>query len=302
MRTVALALALAITAQARAQHAEDKYFGGQKLEPNPEESEVLQALETNRPRGAPSSKPVITADKSVRFVFGASLPVVICAPLQVCDVELQPGEQVRSVQVGDSVRWSVEPAVTGVPPLEVQHVIVKPADVGLRTSLVVTTDRRTYRMKLASDRQQYMASVSFAYPQDAQARWSELARPQRANKPRAGRSSSGQGRDGTAVRTDVLRALSFNYELEGDDPPWKPVRVYNDGLQTVIEMPFAMRQTEAPTLLVVRAEGGIFTSDDVVQVNFHADGTRYIVDMVFDVADLIVGVGSSQQKVRIRRR
>ena len=79
-------------------------------------------------------------------------------------------------------------------------------------------------------------------------------------------------------------------------------RVYNDGLQTVIEMPFAMRQTEAPTLLVVRAEGGLFTSDDVVQVNFHADGTRYIVDMVFDVADLVAGVGSSQQKVRIRRR
>jgi type IV secretion system protein TrbG len=303
MRTFALALVLAVTAaEAGAQQAEDTYFGDRELEPSPEESEALQALENSRPRGAPSSKPVITADKSVRFVFGASLPVVICAPLQVCDIELQPGEEVRSVQVGDSVRWSVEPAVTGVPPLEVQHVIVKPADVGLRTSLVVTTNRRTYRMKLASDRQQYMASVSFAYPQDAQARWSELARPRRAQTPRQRRSIPDDGNDGTAVRTDVLRALSFNYELEGDDPPWKPVRVYNDGLQTVIEMPFAMRQTEAPSLLVVRAEGGLFTSDDVVQVNFHADGTRYIVDMVFDVADLVAGVGSSQQKVRIRRR
>lgn len=301
MRTLALALVLAITSEVEAQQAEDTYFGDRQLEPSPEEAEALHALETNRPGGAPSSKPVITADKSVRFVFGASLPVVICAPLQVCDVELQPGEQVRSVQVGDSVRWSVEPAVTGVPPLEVQHVIVKPADVGLRTSLVVTTDRRTYRMKLASDRQQYMASVSFAYPQDAQAKWSDLARPRRAEAPRPQRSSPERRSGGTAVRTDVLRALSFNYQLDGDDPPWKPVRVYNDGLQTVIEMPFAMRQTEAPSLLVVRAEGGLFTSDDVVQVNFHADGTRYIVDMVFDVADLIAGVGSSQQKVRIRR-
>ena len=103
------------------------------------------------------------------------------------------------------------------------------------------------------------------------------------------------------MRTDVLRALSFNYALEGDDPPWKPVRVYNDGLQTVIEMPFAMKQTEAPTLLVIRAEGGLFTDDDVVQVNFHTEGTKYLVDMVFDVADLVVGVGSSQRKVRIRR-
>jgi type IV secretion system protein TrbG len=302
MRILAMALVIAVAAQARAQQAEEAYFGDRQLDPSPDESEALQALENNRPRGVPPSKPMITADKSVRFVFGGSLPAVICAPLQVCDIELQAGEQVRSVQVGDSVRWSVEPAVTGVPPLEVQHVIVKPADVGLRSALVVTTDRRTYRMKLTSDRQQYMASVSFAYPQDAQARWSELARPQQAHEPGTRRSSPEHAKEGTAVRTDVLRALSFNYELQGDDPPWKPVRVYNDGLQTVIEMPFAMRQTEAPTLLVVRAEGGLFSSDDVVQVNFHTEGTRYIVDMVFDVADLIAGVGSGQQKVRIRRR
>jgi type IV secretion system protein VirB9 len=240
----------------------------------------------------------------VRFLFGASLPTVICAPLQVCDVELQAGEEVRSVQLGDNVRWSVEPAVTGVAPHEVQHVIVKPADVGLRSSLVIATDRRTYRLKLASDRTEYMASVSFTYPEQSQNRWARLSGArertgQAKGMPSHDRSSS--KRAATAVRTEVLRALSFGYELEGDDPPWKPARVYNDGLQTVIEMPFAMRQTEAPTLLVVRAEGGIFTSDDVVQVNFHVDGTRYIVDMVFDVADLVAGVGSSQQRVRIRR-
>ena len=300
MKTLVLAFLLAASARAAAQSAADAYFGTRQLEPNPEESDVLQALETNRPHGA-SSKPLITADKSVRFVFGASLPIVICAPLQVCDIELQPGEQVRSVQVGDAVRWSVEPAVTGVPPLEVQHVIVKPADVGLRTSLVVTTNRRTYRMKLTSDRERYMASVSFAYPDEAQAKWTDLARAPHASSQKQ-RTGDPHDKTGTAARTEVLRTLSFNYELDGDDPPWKPVRVYNDGLQTVIEMPFAMRQTEAPTLLVVRAEGGVFTSDDVVQVNFHTEGTRYIVDMVFDVADLVAGVGSSQQKVRIRRR
>jgi type IV secretion system protein VirB9 len=295
--TMALASVLS-AALAHAQRAEEAYFGSRELHPTQDESEVLQVLETNRPQGVPGSKPVVSTDRSVRFTFGASLPVIICAPLQVCDVELQPGEQVRSVQVGDNVRWSVEPAVTGVAPLEVQHVIVKPADVGLRTSLVVTTDRRTYRMKLSSDRSRYMASVSFAYPQDAQTRWAELGR----TGPSASEKRPNRPLKQPETRTDVLRVLSFNYELEGDDPAWKPVRVYNDGLQTVIELPFAMKQTEAPTLLVIRAEGGVFSSDDVVQVNFHADGTKYIVDMVFDVADLIVGVGSTQQKVRIRRR
>ena len=302
MRVAVIILVLAWADASSAQEAEDVYFGDRELQPTADESDALQALETNRPRTEPPSRPVVTADKAVRFMFGASLPVVICAPLQVCDVELQPGEEVRSVQVGDSIRWSIEPAVTGVPPNEVQHVIVKPADVGLRTSLIVTTNRRTYRMRLASDRTQYMASVSFAYPEDAQARWSELAAHERRQSWSShARNERGESRAATAVRSDVLRALSFNYQLEGDDPPWKPMRVYNDGLQTVIEMPFAVKQTEAPTLLVVRAEGGLFTSDDVVQVNFHTEGTRYIVDMVFDVADLVVGVGTSQQKVRIRR-
>jgi type IV secretory pathway VirB9-like protein len=35
--------------------------------------------------------------------------------LQVCDIELQPGEIVRDVLVGDTVRWKVEPATSGAP-------------------------------------------------------------------------------------------------------------------------------------------------------------------------------------------
>lgn len=300
MRPVIAAITLAVASSAAAQHPEDAYFGDRELVPTPEEQSALEALETSRPRGGPSDKPIVNADKSVRFTFGASLPIVICAPLQVCDIELQPGEEVRSVQVGDNIRWSVEPAVTGVAPEEVQHVVVKPMDVGLRTSLVVTTDRRTYRLQLSSDRSRYMSSVTFAYPEDAHRRWSALSHSASRNERPKDTAQQAAGSK-PKMRTDVLRALSFGYELEGDNPPWKPVRVYNDGLQTVIEMPFAMKQTEAPTLLVVRAEGGIFTDDDVVQVNFHAEGTKYLVDMVFDVADLVVGVGSSQRKVRIRR-
>jgi P-type conjugative transfer protein TrbG len=297
MSRIVILVYLLMAVPAAAQRAEDAYFGDRELDPTPEEADALEALETSRPRGGPPDKPIVNADKSVRFTFGASLPIVICAPLQVCDIELQPGEEIRSAQAGDNVRWSVEPAVAGVAPEEVWHVIVKPMDVGLRTSLVITTDRRTYRLQLSSDRTRYMSSVSFAYPEDARRRWSAVthasARDRKERKQKAPSKPK--------MRTDVLRALSFHYELEGDDPPWKPLRVYNDGLQTVIEMPFAMKQTEAPTLLVVRAEGGIFTDDDVVQVNFHAEGTKYLVDMVFDVADLIVGVGSSQRKVRIRR-
>jgi type IV secretion system protein TrbG len=46
-------------------------------------------------------------DGVVRFLFGATLPTIVCAPLQICNLALQPGEVVHDVQVGDSVRWKI---------------------------------------------------------------------------------------------------------------------------------------------------------------------------------------------------
>ena len=79
------------------------------------------------------------------------------------------------------------------------------------------------------------------------------------------------------------------------------MRVYNDGRKTIIQMPSTMAQTEAPALLVVRKDGGVFTDDETVMVNYRVQGDRYIVDSVFDKAILIAGVGSSQDRVTIQR-
>ena len=47
------------------------------------------------------------------FVFGATLPTVVCAPLYVCDLVLQAGEAVNDLNIGDSVRWQITPATQG---------------------------------------------------------------------------------------------------------------------------------------------------------------------------------------------
>lgn len=79
------------------------------------------------------------------------------------------------------------------------------------------------------------------------------------------------------------------------------MRVYNDGVKTIIQMPATMAQTEAPTLLVVRKEGGLFSDDETVTVNYRVQGDRYIVDSVFQKAILIAGVGRSQDRVTITK-
>ena len=68
------------------------------------------------------------ADGKVIFLYGEIQPSVVCSPLQVCDIELQAGEAVRDVLVGDTVRWKVEPATSGAIGGQAIHLIVKPSE------------------------------------------------------------------------------------------------------------------------------------------------------------------------------
>lgn len=161
---------------------------------------------------------------------------------------------------------------------------------GLDTSLVVTTDRRTYRMRVKTSRTKFMPYVSFTYPEDAQAKWDAI-RTREAK----------QLRDNTIPQTgEYLGNLDFNYKISGS-AGWKPVRVYNDGVKTIIQFPKTISSGETPILLVVRKEGGLFSKDETQQVNLRTQGDRTIVDGLFDKAYLVIGVGSSQEKVTITR-
>jgi type IV secretion system protein VirB9 len=163
-------------------------------------------------------------------------------------------------------------------------------DVGLETSLIVSTDRRTYHLRLRSHRSEFMPRVGFTYPEEALAKWDAI-------KTRAGRERQDRTLAGTG---EYLGDLSFAYEVSGT-AAWKPVRVYNDGKKTIIQMPASMQQAEAPALLVVRKEGSLFKDDDTVMVNYRVQGDRYIVDAVFDKAVLVAGVGRGQDRVTITR-
>ena len=82
-------------------------------------------------------------DGAVQFKWPAEIPSIVCAVLQVTDVALEPGEAITSVSTGDNLRWSVEAVVSGEGAAQQPHLIVKPFDRGLMTSVVATTTRRS---------------------------------------------------------------------------------------------------------------------------------------------------------------
>ena len=251
-----------------------------------------------------AAPPVAGADGAVVFAFGGTEPTVVCAVLQVCDVELQAGEQVNSINVGDSARWLITPAVSGPAASEVQHLVLKPMDVGLATSLIVTTDRRTYHLALVSRREDYMPRVAFTYPADTAAQWANLrlhvAQQAAVEQARVARETAVPGARAANGSQQYLANLRFDYTISGE-ASWKPVRVFNDGVKTVIEMPSTLAQGDAPTLVVVRKGGNVSKDADTTLVNYRVQDGRYIVDQVFDEAVLVVGGGSKQQRVTIVR-
>lgn len=217
-------------------------------------------------------------DGKIIFLFGEVQPSIVCAPLQVCDIELQPGESVQDVLIGDTVRWKVDPATSGGPNGQAVHLIVKPSEPGLETSMVVTTSRRTYQIKLKSHWSRYMARVGFAYPDDIKAKLSAIQNRMKAEQlPGAGVPAEN---------------LSFRFYLRGQ-AKWRPTRVYSDGIKTYIQFPASMRNGDAPILfLLAQGEQQI--------VNYRLKGSLMIVDHLIDRAVLISGVGRSQQKVTIQ--
>jgi type IV secretion system protein VirB9 len=127
-----------------------------------------------------------------------------------------------------------------------------------------------------------MASVSWIYPQD------ELIALRRQNA---------LADAATPVETGLdINSLRFRYAIEGDNPPWRPLRAFDDGRRVYIEFPRGIAQGEMPPLFIVGPQGK--TSE---LVNYRVRGSHIVVDRMFAAAELRLGDGGAQQRVRIVR-
>jgi len=205
---------------------------------------------------------------------------VYTAPERVTDIALQPGENLIAVASGDTVRWVIGDTASGTGAEKRVHVLVKPFSAGLSTNLVIATDRRTYHVALASTGGPAMAALSWSYPQDA------LLAIRRAQEAAAAAAPVAAGLE--------IERLDFGYAISGDRPPWRPLRAFDDGQQTFIEFPPSLAVGEAPPLFLVDRKG------EAQLVNYRLRGRYYVVDRLFDAAELRLGA-RRQQVVRISR-
>lgn len=279
----------------------------------PQERAVLDALErSNATKGpkAAATRPVVTGPNEVRFIYGASRPTVVCSLLHVCDIALEPGENVLDLKIGDGARWLIERSVSGHEGAIVEHIALKPTDIGLNTNLRIYTDKRTYYLDLKSTAQEFMPQVAFIYPEATLERYhqikDQLTRAQQAHAFAAGpgkAQSSGAATVGAgAAGTLLLEQLNFNYELSGDEELY-PLRVFNDGRQTFVQMPTKLMATGSslPALVVVNEGGnamGSGSDSGMGLINYRVSGSSFVVDGIPRHLRLLLGSSADSSALR----
>ncbi len=253
--------------------------GDAKLAQEPADEKVRVSRANAEARIAPTREGYVNAIQVWPFTDGA-LYQVYAAVGRVTVVALQPGEELVTVAAGDTVRWIVGDTSSGSGADLRVNVMVKPIRSGLKTNLVITTSRRTYLLELTATEKAWMASVSWEYPKDKMLALQRQAQAAGAAAP----VDSGLS----------LEKIRFRYAVSGSNPPWKPLRAFDDGEKVYIQFPPGIAHGELPPLFVIGAQG------DGQLVNYRFRPPYYIVDRLFGAAELRLG-GDNGDVVRIER-
>lgn len=185
----------------------------------------------------------------------------------VTDIQLRPGEQLTTPPTaGDTVRWTLGVMQSGQGSERTTHIVLKPLEENLETNVIITTDQHTYQLQAKSG-EFHMPAVKWIYPQDTTEAINAALKKESETEP-----------------TNVPpQDLHFEYTVEGDSYPWKPLRAFDDGSKTYIQMPERMRVNEAPALFLVEED------EDPMLLNYRIKGSYYIVDRLFERAEMRVG-------------
>lgn len=223
----------------------------------------------------------------INFYFGTMVPRIVCRPLRMTDIELEPGERVTGLNIADSSRWSITSSTSGTLDMLTTHIIVKPHLPKIATNLLIHTDRRTYAIELVSvEDGQYMPFIGFLYPAapskigaETEEAWEKLMKEYR----RSDEYSEETKEYGFNAADPKNINLGYTVKItRGKNVPWKPNNVYDVNGKTYIVMNPNMKFSEAPVL---------FEKKDKAEklMNYRVHGDIYIVDRLFDTAIMTAG-------------
>jgi len=292
-----MAVALAVTSC----FAQTQHNKSDKLElplqlsreaPLPANSQAALALSEASLEADPKAEP--GTDGRVILTYGAGTPTIICALLEVSEIDLEPGESVAKdgVDSGDAKEFEVVVKHAGSGASGYDYLILKPTVPNIETTMTVGTDRRVYYFRLRSTENKFISRVAFAYPEDVAK--ANALRDQAAALAKA-QAALAQQAEITKPEEPMVKPWKYSTKIKGHDSDYlKPLFVGDDGAHTEIHLSQEARMRGLPVLQIRDATGPI-------PANSHWEENKLIVDALFTDGCLLQGVGWIQQRYGVHR-
>ena len=245
--------------------------------------------------------PVIQSDGVVRFPYGQYEPVIICEAYNLCDIELQSGEEIQAVVIGDSLRWNngdqgIPTVFSGTGKNIIPHLILKASKNGLETTLLITTNRRTYMIKVKSSETNYVLRAGFYYPVEI---LQNLKQSNNDSSQELMKNMTKDEIDHSNLKMYLidLTKINYRYSLSNEKYPWKPVQIFDDSISVFIQLPNEIDSKSLPTLCVYPDADDSGKTCELV--NFRYKDHFYIIDKLFKKAKLYNGFGDKTEDIYI---
>ncbi len=206
-------------------------------------------------------------------------PVLVCAPLHTCVITLPNGSK-PAITVGISKsEWNIQQAMVG----KVPEIFLSPKFAGLHQNLVVAAtldgQTRNYQVRVVSDKSQYIPILNLQAENVSVRTWTSIG-------------DSGTVPSVTKPKSPAVLPLP-NVALDHINTDWrvscggggwfrnstcgpiKPLRVFDDGKRTYIEMPNGLASHGGYPILQAKNR-----SHQLIGVNTQIRGNMMVVDSV----------------------
>ena len=190
-------------------------------------------------------------------------------PNYLTTIRLDKGEEINLIGGGDTERWLLEQAKGGED--NRNYVYIKPVESGLKTNLVINTNKKTYYLNIESTESMYNPLVEWIYPYDEKI---AVFKSEQINEK---------------LEAGSVENLNFEYRITENIYSWTPKEVFDDGIKTYLIMKKQMFSAEAPVFYVKDGK-------DLNLVNYRIKDNKIIIDRIFKEGVLKLGKKSIKIK------
>ena len=223
---------------------------------------------------------------------------IACGVGLLCEIDLQQGERVRDGMGSLAAMWDNHVVFSGDGASSTQHIIVKPAAVGLHENVILTTSRRVYRLLLSSTSTTHPTYMAFRFDEDDAARRRHFLRMRANDLARvAAMAPLPMATPIVTIEQSCTSMKQSMWRLDPTPAEYHPRLVCQSSDHTFIALPSTATQpSDLPVPIAVTSDG-----DRPVNYRYDATARVFVLDGTSAEYALVATQGRRSIRMRLQR-